>query len=294
MSKRFQGIFPALTTPFDGEDLAVHRFRENIAKFNAFGFSGYVVLGSTGECVLIADTEAERLVRAARETAAPGKLVIAGTGQESTKLTIAFTNRMGAVGADAALVRPPGYYKSKMTREVLRRHYLEVADKSKIPLIIYNVPQNTGITIEPGLLVELSAHPNIVGLKDSSGNMSYLESIVPNIPEDFSCMVGSGFFLLPALVMGASGAILAMANAAPAACLEVYAMFKDGRVDDASRRQLDLVPLNKAIMETYGLPGLKYAMEIQGFYGGPVRRPLLPLPEEGKPEIEALIKGLAS
>jgi len=292
MSKRFQGIFPALTTPFEGEDLAVHRFRENIAKFNALGLSGYVVLGSTGECVLLSDTEAERLVRAARETAAPDKLVIAGTGQESTKLTILFTNRMAAVGADAALVRPPSYYKAKMTRDVLRSHYLAVAEGARIPVIVYNIPQNTGVTIEPELLIDLAAHPNIVGLKESSGIISYLGKVIPNVPEDFSCLVGSGFTILPALVMGAAGAILAVANAAPAVCLEIYRFFKEGKVEDASQRQLDLTPLNKAVMETYGLPGLKYAMEIQGYYGGPVRRPLLPLDDAAKPEIEALVKAL--
>jgi 4-hydroxy-2-oxoglutarate aldolase len=292
MSKRFQGIFPALTTPFEGEDLAVHRFRENIAKFNALGLSGYVILGSTGECVLLSDTEAERLVRAARETAAPDKLVIAGTGQESTKLTILFTNRMAAVGADAALVRPPSYYKAKMTRDVLRSHYLAVAEGARIPVIVYNIPQNTGVTIEPELLIELAAHPNIVGLKESSGIISYLGKVIPNVPEDFSCLVGSGFTILPALVMGAAGAILAVANAAPAVCLEIYRLFKEGKVEDASQRQLDLTPLNKAVMETYGLPGLKYAMEIQGYYGGPVRRPLLPLDDAAKPEIEALVKAL--
>lgn len=292
MSKKFQGIFPALATPFEGEDIAVHRFRENIARFNALDLSGYVILGSTGECVLVSDSEAERLVRAGRETAAPDKLVIVGSGQESTRLTVAFTNRMAAVGADAALVRPPSYYRSKMTRDVLRSHYLSVAEGARIPIVIYNVPANTGITIDPDLVIELAAHPNIAGLKDSSGLMSYFGNIVSHVPEDFSCLVGSGFSLLPALVMGGSGAILAVANAAPAVCLEVYKHFKQGKIDEASKRQLDLIPLNKAVMETYGIPGLKFAMEVQGYYGGPVRRPLLPLPEEAKSEIEALIKAL--
>jgi 4-hydroxy-2-oxoglutarate aldolase len=293
MSKRFQGIFPALTTPFEGEDIAVHRFRENVAKFNAFDLAGYVVLGSTGECVLLSNDEAERLARAARETAAPGKLVIAGTGQESTKLTIALTNRMGAVGADAALVRPPSYYKAKMTLDVLRRHYLAVAEGAKIPIIIYNIPQNTGVTIEPELLIELSKHPNIVGLKDSSGNLDYLGLIIPHVSEDFCCLVGSGSALLPALRLGASGAIMAVANAAPALCLDIFRLFKEGLVDEAAKRQNDLLPLNKAVMETYGIPGLKYALTVRGFFGGPVRRPLLPLADEARPDIEALLKALS-
>ncbi|MBN1939253.1 MAG: dihydrodipicolinate synthase family protein [Candidatus Aminicenantes bacterium] len=292
MAKKFQGIFPALTTPFDGEDIAVPRFRENIAKFNQLGLTGYVILGSTGECVLVSDAEAERLVRAGRETAAPEKMVIVGTGQESTKLTIAFTNRMAAVGADAALVRPPSYYKSKMTRDVLRSHFLAVAEGARIPIILYNVPANTGITIDAELVCELAAHPNISGLKDSSGLMAYFGNIVSNVPEDFSCMVGSGFSVLPALVMGGSGAILAVANAAPEVCLDIYNLFKTGKVDDASKHQLKLIPFNKAVMETYGLAALKHAMDVRGYYGGPVRRPLLPLDEAAKPEVEALIKAL--
>ncbi len=292
MGKKFQGIFPALTTPFEGEDIAVPRFRENIARFNQLGLTGFVILGSTGECVLVSDAEAERLVRAARETAAPEKMVIVGTGQESTKLTIGFTNRMAAVGAEAALVRAPSYYKGKMTRDVLRSHFLAVAEGSRIPIIIYNVPANTGITIDAELVIELASHPNIAGLKDSSALMAYFGNIVSHVPEDFSCLVGSGFSILPALVMGGAGAILAVANAAPELCLGIYNSYKVGKIDEASKQQLSLIPLNKAVMETYGIAALKYAMEVRGYYGGPVRRPLLPLAETAKPEIEALVKAL--
>jgi 4-hydroxy-2-oxoglutarate aldolase len=292
MAKKFQGIFPALTTPFDGEDIAVPKFRENIAKFNPLGLAGFVILGSTGECVLVSDAESERLVRAARETAAPEKLVIVGTGQESTKLTISFTNRMAAVGADAALVRSPSYYKSRMTRDVLRSHFLAVAEGARLPIILYNVPSNTGITIDAELVCELAAHPNICGLKDSSGLMAYFGDVVSHAPEDFSCLVGSGYNVLPALTMGGSGAILAVANAAPEVCLDVYHSFKAGKCDEAGRSQMKLIPLNKAVMETYGLPALKYAMDLRGYYGGPVRRPLLPLDEAAKPEVEALVQAL--
>ncbi len=292
MGKKFQGIFPALTTPYEGEDIAVPRFRENIAKFNQLGLAGFVILGSTGECVLVSDAEAERLVRAARETAAPEKMVIVGTGQESTKLTISFTNRMAAVGAEAALVRAPSYYKAKMTRDVLRSHFLAVADGARIPIILYNVPANTGLTIDAELVIELAAHPNVAGLKDSSGLMAYFGNIISHVPEDFSCLVGSGFSILPALVMGGSGAILAVANAAPELCLDIYNLFKEGKVEEASKRQLSLIPLNKAVMETYGIAALKYAMDVRGYYGGPVRRPLLPLADTAKPEIEALVNAL--
>jgi 4-hydroxy-2-oxoglutarate aldolase len=292
MAKRFEGIFPALTTPFDGEVISIDRFRENIEKFNAFGLAGYVVLGSTGECVSVSGNEAERLVRTAMAAVGPDKVIIAGTGQESTRLTLELTNRLAGEGIVGALVRPPGYYRSKMTREALRRHFLTVADGTKTPLILYNIPQNTGVVIEPSLVIELAGHPNIVGLKDSSGSMPYFNEIVRQIPEDFSCLLGSGYLILPGLVMGATGAILAVANAAPGPCVEIFRLFKEGKVDDAAARQLDLVPLNKAVMETYGIAGLKSALDAQGFYGGPVRLPLLGIEEAGKAEIREHLKAL--
>jgi 4-hydroxy-2-oxoglutarate aldolase len=291
MVKPLHGIFPALLTPFEneGEDLAAEKFRENIQKFNAFGLAGYVVGGSTGECVSISNDETATLVQTARTAAAAGRIIIAGTAQESTRLTIEFTNRLADCGAEAALVRPPSYYKSKMGRDSLRRHYLEVADASRIPVIIYNIPQNTGIAIEPGLVVELAKHPNIAGLKESSGSLAYLGETIRELPADFSFLLGSGYVILPGLLAGASGAILAVANAAPALCLEIYRLFREGKIREAQERQLDLIPLNKAAMETYGIPGLKYALDIQDFYGGPVRRPLLPLDEKGKAAIRSLV-----
>ena len=148
MRKPFMGIYPALLTPFENDEVAVGRFHENILKYNAFDLAGYVVLGSTGECVSITDDESALLVKAARDSAAPGRAIIAGTARESTRLTVDFTNRMADLGVDAALIRPPSYYKAKMVMAVLRRHFLEVAEKSRVPVILYNIPQNTGITLE--------------------------------------------------------------------------------------------------------------------------------------------------
>lgn len=296
MAKKFIGIYPALVTPFKGgplgDEVDYEAFGRNINRLNAFGLAGYLVLGSTGECVSLTDDEAVRLAEIVREAAAPGKQVIAGTGKESTVLTIAFTRRMAEAGADAALVRPPSYFKGKMTREALKRHYLAVADAAPIPVILYNIPQNTGIIIDPGLVVELSAHPNIVGLKESSGSMPYLVEIIRRLPADFSYLVGSGFLILPALLMGAGGAILAVANAAPALCVEIERLFREGKIREAAECQLDLVPLNKTVMETHGISGLKYAMRTAGFEGGLVRLPLLPLDEKGAAEIDALMEAL--
>jgi len=254
MAKKFRGIFPALVTPFAGgtlsETVDLDAFKGNIGVLNSIGLSGYVVLGSTGECVSLTPGESLALLRTAKTAAAPGKLVIAGTGQESTLQTIEFTNAAARLGIDAALVRPPSYFKAKMSREALRRHYLAVADAAEVPVIVYNIPQNTGVTIDPSLVVELAAHPNIAGLKESSGSVSYLEEVVAHVPKDFSYLVGSGYVILPALVLGASGAILAVANAAPAQCVGIYELFQAGKIEDAARLQLGVAPLNKAVMDT--------------------------------------------
>jgi 4-hydroxy-2-oxoglutarate aldolase len=296
MTIHLHGIFPALLTPFRGgprdEDVDYDALAGNIGLLNETGLTGYVVMGSNGECVSLSWGEGLELVKTARGAAAPGKLLIAGTGQESTTLTIDFTNSAADLGADAALIRPPGYFKARMNREALKRHYLAVADAARIPVIIYNIPQNTGVVIEPSLVVELSAHPNIIGLKDSSGSLANIEEIVRRVPEGFGCLVGSGSLILPALVMGARGAILGVANAAPRQCVRIYELFRGGRTEEAAARQLDLVPLNKAVMETYGIPGLKYAIGRIGQQGGRVRSPLLPLSDIGAAEIGRLMSEL--
>jgi len=292
VEKKFRGIFAALVTPFVGEDLTLEKFRDNIHKYNASALAGFVVLGSTGECVSLSDEESARLVRAATKSAAQGKKVIAGTARESTRLTIEFTNAMADCGIDAALVRPPSYYKSKMGRDALKKHYVTLADKSRVPLIIYNIPQNTGISLEGQLIMELSSHPNIIGLKESAGNLSFLGEVIPKVPAGFSYLLGSGNVILPGLVMGACGAILAVANAAPDICLRIYQLFQEDKINEAAKIQQDLIPLNKSIMETYGIPGLKYALDVQGYYGGPCRLPLLPIEEKGKAELRGLLKKL--
>jgi len=292
MGKRLTGIFAALVTPFVGEDLALEKFKDNIHTYNASALTGYVVLGSTGECVSLSEEESARLVQTAKLSAAEGKKVIAGTARESTKLTLEFTNAMADYGIDAALVRPPSYYKSKMSREALKKHYLTLADKSRDPLLIYNIPQNTGISLDSRLIIELSSHANIAGLKESAGNLSFLGEVVPKVPAGFSYLLGSGNVILPGLVMGACGAILSVANAAPEVCLRIYQLFQGNKIEAAAKLQQALIPLNKAIMETYGIPGLKYCLDARGFYGGPCRLPLLPIEAKGKTELRSLLKKL--
>jgi 4-hydroxy-2-oxoglutarate aldolase len=291
MTNKLEGIFAALTTPFVDDEVSIPRFEENIRKFNGTGLAGYVVLGSTGECVSLSDAESEALVRAAR-TAAPGKAVIAGTARESTRFTVDFTNRMADAGIDAALVRSPSYFKSRMNGDALKAHFLAVAERARVPILLYNIPSNTGISLEASVVVELSAHPNVIGLKESSGNIAYLGEVVRRVPPGFRYFLGSGSVFLPGLELGACGAILGVANAAPELCSEIYRLFRVGELDTARKLQLDLIPLNKLIMERTGISGFKHALDLRGYYGGPVRLPLLPPDDAAKAEIGGLMKKL--
>ena len=292
MAPLLEGIIAALTSPFVDDEISIPKFEENIRKLNGTGLAGYLVLGSTGECVSLSDAESEALVRAARAAAAPGKALIAGTARESTRLTVDFTNRMADSGIDVALVRSPSYFKSRMTREALKAHFLAVADKARVPILVYNIPANTGISLEASLVIELSAHPNVIGLKESSGNIAYLGEVIRRVPPGFRYFLGSGSVFLPGLELGACGAILAVADAAPELCSKIYSLFRDGKLDEARTLQLDLIPLNKGIMEGTGIAGLKHALDLRGYYGGPVRLPLLPPGETAKAGIAALMKGL--
>ncbi|HVP90472.1 MAG TPA: dihydrodipicolinate synthase family protein [Terriglobales bacterium] len=292
MSLPLEGVFIALTTPFAGDGLSAGKLRENVAKYNRVDLAGYLVLGSTGESVLLTDAESEALVEAVLEAAKPGRRVLVGTARESTRATVEFTRRAGRAGVAAALVRPPSYYKGKMTREALRGHFLAVAEASPVPVILYNIPQTTGISLEPQLVIDLAPHPNIIGLKESSGSLAFLAEVVREVPPDFHYFLGSGHVVLPGLEMGASGAILAVANAAPETCAEIFRLFKAGERSGARKLQLDLVPLNRAVTDTFGIAGLKHAQDIRGLYGGPVRPPLLPLDDRGRHEVEAALRRL--
>jgi 4-hydroxy-2-oxoglutarate aldolase len=294
LNKPLEGIYVALTTPFIGEEISTAKMRENVRRLNGTGVSGFLVLGSTGESVSLSDGESLAMVEAVLEAAAPDKKILVGTARESTRETIAFANRLPDRGIAAALVRPPCYFKSKMTREALRAHYLAVAENSRLPVVLYNIPQNTGVILEPRLAVDLAAHPNILGLKESGGSLGYLAEVVREVPEDFRYFLGAGSVVFPGLEMGACGAILAVANAVPEMSAELFRLFKAGRLEEARRVQLDLVPFNKLLVEVYGIAGLKFAQDLRGYYGGPTRLPLLPVDDKAKREIEALLKKTGS
>lgn len=292
MTDRFKGIFTPLTTPYQDEHFSPDKLRENIEKYNEFDLSGYLVLGSTGESVFLSDAESEELVKTAKMAAASDKIIIAGTAKESTQLTLEFTNRMADRGADAALIRTPSYMKSLMDEKALRTHFLTIADSAKIPIIIYHIPRSTGLTISAKLISDLSKHPKIAGLKDSSGNMAFLGETISLVHPQFDFLLGAASILLPGLIMGASGGIITLSSIAPSLCIRLYSLYKGKKMEDAVKLQLELIPLNKAIIETYGIPATKYALDLLGFNGGPCRPPLRSLEQRGKQDIEAILKKL--
>lgn len=290
MNKPLEGVYVALTTPFAGDEIDPRKLRANVRRLNETALAGYLVLGSTGECVSLTDEESLELVQVVLEAAAPDKKILVGTARESTKATIEFTGRLPVHGIEAVLVRPPSYFKSKMTCEALKAHYLAVAEASRYPVLIYNMPQNTGISLDPRLVIDLATHPNIAGLKESGGSLSFLAEVVREVRGGFHYFLGSGQVVYPGLEMGACGAILAVANAVPEMCAELFRLFKSGAKDEARGLQLDLVPLNKVLVEIYGIAGLKCAQDLRGFYGGPTRLPLLPVDDKGRAEIAAVLK----
>jgi 4-hydroxy-tetrahydrodipicolinate synthase len=284
------GIFPALVTPFaSDESVSFSAVKENIRRYNQTGVAGYVALGSTGESVMLSGEEADSVLAAAKEAAALEKILIAGTGAESTAETIARTKRAAALGYKFALVKTPYYYKPVYRAETYIRHYRAVADASPIPILLYSVPQFTGITLETPEILTLSAHPNIVGIKDSSGNVQRVGEIVAGAPSSFQVLTGGAAVIYPALVVGARGAVLALAAALPEKCAELYGLVQRGQHEQARQLQHLLVQASKCIVSENGIAGVKYAMDLRGFQGGTPRLPLLPLTEEKKNAIAALI-----
>jgi len=287
------GIFPALTTPYreDGS-VAIERFMENVERYNKTGLSGYVVLGSTGESVLLSSVEGESLLVAAKEKAAPGKVLIAGAGAESTAETIARCKRAANLGYDVALVKTPYYYKPAYKSEVYLRHYRSVADASPIPVLLYSVPIFTGVALDTPEILALAQHPNIAGIKDSSGVIQRVVEVAAKAPQSFRVLTGGAGVVYPALAAGARGAILALASALPERCVEIYESWKAGHHADALAQQQQVANASKTIASENGIAGLKYAMDLRGYYGGLPRLPLLPLAEEKKQQIHKLMTAL--
>ena len=289
------GIFPPLTTPFAPDGIvALEHLRENIARYNRIGLAGYVVNGSTSESVLLRWEEIYRIWEAARQTAAPGKTMIAGTGAESTAETVEHTNRAASLGYDAALVRTPSFYKPAINEETLAEHYLRVAEAARIPILVYSVPIFTHVQVEAPLIARVSKHPNIIGMKDSSGDVPGVVKIIAAAPKSFRTLVGSAATLYESLEGGAIGAILALACSFPELCVEIYEASRGGNSARARSLAQKLIVPAKMLGPQYGIAGLKYAMDRLGYHGGPPRGPLLPVSDAAKHEIDAMLAILVS
>jgi 4-hydroxy-2-oxoglutarate aldolase len=294
MPLKLDGVFPPITTPFapDGA-LALDRVRENIGIYNRLSLSGFVVTGSTGEAVMLTREEHERVWVAAREAAAPGRILIAGTGVDSTAETIARTNRAAALGYNAALVKTPYYYKPRMTPEALEVHYLRVADAAKVPVLIYSVPMFTGIAVEAGLVARLAAHPNIAGIKESSGNVERVGEIARLMPAGFQIVVGAAQKFAASLAAGALGGVLGIACVLPELCVELFEAFRRGDAARTAALQEALAEPAQVIVGKFGPAGVKYAMDQRGYFGGPARLPLLPLSPSERAEVDAALAKVA-
>jgi 4-hydroxy-2-oxoglutarate aldolase len=369
------GIFPPITTPFypDGE-VYYKKIEANVERYSRTPVAGIVVQGSTGEAILLSDQERRDVMKTAIGAAAPNKVMIAGTGIESAHETLRLTEYAAELGYDAAMVRTPHYYKKQMHLPNLLAFYRTVADRSALPIIIYNFPQATGYDIPAEVVIELAGHPNIIAIKESSGNLDKVKTMVegtrhvkrqatvtetfeavtprmlnaavaeserqsrelvsvvslagtaesmerrasPPVHADsatkpsssavtvvgklktrqkevgFQVMVGAAHQLEPSLGLGAVGAILAFASPAPMACYEIYAALKDGDTALAREQQERVKLAAQRVVGELGVPGVKYAMDLNGYYGGPARLPFLPLSGEQKSEIEKLMAGIKS
>lgn len=285
-----KGIFAPIATPFQKDQIDYQSLQFNLERYSASPLAGLVVLGSNGEFALMDLDEKMQLIEFVRQNTASDKRIIAGTGCESTKETIRLTRHAASVGADAALVITPHFYKGSMTEQVLEVYYREVADASPIPVMLYNMPGNSGINMSSGLVKRLAQHPNIVGLKDSSGNIVQIAEIIAGVDQDFSVFAGSGSFLYPTLALGGVGGTLAVANILPELCVELYEAAIAGEHAKARELQHRLLGPNAAVTSRYGIPGLKQAMNLLGFRGGEPRHPLLPLAEQHLADIKQILE----
>jgi 4-hydroxy-2-oxoglutarate aldolase len=285
------GIFPPIPTPFKANgEVSFDDLRTNIEKWNDEPLSGYVIGGSNGEFVSLTVEERVQVVRIARAVIPTDRLLIAGSGMETTRGTIDLTQKMAEAGADAALLVTPSYYKSKMKADELEHHYREVADSSPVPLLLYSVPANTGVDIPVEAVVRLAPHPKIIGIKDSGGNVTKIGSMVYETPDDFQVLAGSAGFMLGALAVGAVGVIAALANLMGRSLAEMLVSFQNGDLVRCREIQLPLIEVNTAVTSRFGVPGLKAALDMVGFYGGPVRSPLLPLSEAEKTTLREILE----
>ena len=286
-----QGIFPPVATPFDRKgEVDAAAFRSNILRYVDAGLPGILVCGSTGEAPLLTMRERLRLVEIARRVVRAPQVLLVGTGLESTRETIRLSREVIRSGADALLVVTPGYYKPKMDGEAVRGHYERVADAVGRPVLVYSIPQFTGVHIEVETIAALSRHGNICGLKESSGDFAFVKKVLSKVRPGFKVLVGSVLILLKSLRAGAVGAVLGQADFAPDLCLGLYRAYAQGRIREAKEFQRRLLPLGEKISVPFGVAGIKAALDECGYRGGEPRRPLDPLTRANRQRVAEAIR----
>ena len=289
MQSFLEGIIPPIVTPFEADGrLDLAGYESNVESYAACDFSGLLVLGSNGEAACLTEDEKVAVIEAAVAKSS-GRPILAGTGTDSTRTTVELTKKAADAGATAALVLNPFFFKSHLNGEALRRHYEAVADVSRIPVLLYSMPGATGLALPPNVVHQLAKHPNIRGMKDSSGDIANLQRILAGVPKGFPLVAGSAPVLYSALCLGASGGVVAVAGCAPEATTALYRAFKTGDHVRAQRLQLALTPLAIAVTATYGVAGLKAAVTLSGRRGGIPRAPLATATEAEVTEIKRLM-----
>lgn len=292
MALDLDGIFPPTATPLLDDEIDLAAFRANVDRWMRTGLRGLVVLGSNGEAPLLDDEESVRLVATAREGVPRDRLLIAGTGRNSTRETIALSRAAAGAGADAVLVLTPSVFRPQMTADALLRHYRAVADACPVPVLLYNHPATTGVALTPAVVRQLAEHPNIAGIKESSGDLTVVGELATLVSPTFQLVVGSAPTLYASLLVGAQGGVVAVANVVPDLCVQLHTLVQTNRFAEALALQRALSPLAIAVTTGYGIAGLKAAMDLAGYHGGAPRRPLAPLPEEARRAVAGLYETL--
>lgn len=282
------GIIAPLTTPFVDDELCISALRTNMRKYAETSLAGYFVLGSNGEERSLSDSERLSVLEIVLEERRANQIVIAGAGCKSTRHSIFRCIEAGRAGADFVSLITPSYYRSGLTDDAMLRYYKDVADFSPVPVFIYNAPAHTGVTLPSRVVEELSGYANIAGMKNSSTGL--LPQYLAFRSDIFCVLAGSINSLLPGLLLGASGGVVSLADAVPSVCCQLYQAAKCGTIEEARNIHIKLVRLNAAVSGSFGVAGVKYAMDKAGYEGGEPRRPLLPLTEGEKQSVVQALK----
>lgn len=288
------GVLPPMVTPFkENGDVDYEAFQFNLEKWNRTELTGFLVAGSNSETPYLNESEKLKLIELTVQNVDSCKLVLAGTGLESTRDTIDLTNKAARLGAKAALLLTPNYYGDAMGDEAQLQYFTDVAEQADIPVMIYNVTKFTHINISPTVVAKLSRHPNILGMKDSSGNIAQLVKFQINgLDPEFNLLVGTASAWNPALQIGVKASIMALANCCPQECVDVQTLFDEGRQTESLALYKRLYPVNEAVTAKFGVPGLKYACDRLGFKGGYTRKPLLNIGDDQRKKIDEILQNV--